>query len=29
MLAQVEQIKARLDAIPTILKKFRQSVLAM
>ncbi|WP_284879251.1 restriction endonuclease subunit S [Acinetobacter variabilis] len=28
MLAQVEQIKARLDAIPTILKKFRQSVLA-
>lgn len=27
MLAQVEQIKARLDAIPTILKKFRQSVL--
>ena len=28
MLAQVEQIKARLDAIPAILKKFRQSVLA-
>ncbi|MHA3891096.1 restriction endonuclease subunit S [Acinetobacter sp. GXMZU3951] len=28
MLAQVEQIKARLDAIPTILKKFRESVLA-
>ncbi|WP_179994202.1 restriction endonuclease subunit S [Acinetobacter sp. YH1901136] len=28
MLAQVEQIKTRLDAIPTILKKFRQSVLA-
>lgn len=28
MLAQVEQIKARLDTIPTILKKFRQSVLA-
>lgn len=28
MLAQVEQIKARLDSIPTILKKFRQSVLA-
>lgn len=28
MLAQVEQIKARLDMIPTILKKFRQSVLA-
>lgn len=28
MLAQVEQIKARLDAIPVILKKFRQSVLA-
>ena len=28
MLAQVEQIKARLDAIPLILKKFRQSVLA-
>lgn len=27
MLAQVEQIKARLDAIPAILKKFRQSVL--
>jgi len=28
MLAQVEQIKTRLDAIPAILKKFRQSVLA-
>lgn len=28
MLSQVEQIKARLDAIPAILKKFRQSVLA-
>ena len=28
MLAQVEQIKARLDAIPALLKKFRQSVLA-
>ena len=28
MLTQVEQIKARLDAIPAILKKFRQSVLA-
>ena len=28
MLAQVEQIKARLDAIPAVLKKFRQSVLA-
>ena len=28
MLAQVEQIKGRLDAIPAILKKFRQSVLA-
>ena len=28
MLAQVEQIKAHLDAIPAILKKFRQSVLA-
>lgn len=28
MFAQVEQIKARLDAIPAILKKFRQSVLA-
>lgn len=28
MLAQVEQIKARLDAIPAILKKFRQSILA-
>ena len=28
MLAQAEQIKARLDAIPAILKKFRQSVLA-
>lgn len=28
MLPQVEQIKARLDAIPAILKKFRQSVLA-
>lgn len=28
MLAQVEQIKARLNAIPAILKKFRQSVLA-
>lgn len=28
MLVQVEQIKARLDAIPAILKKFRQSVLA-
>ncbi|RZG87994.1 hypothetical protein EXE10_03805 [Acinetobacter sp. WCHAc060033] len=28
MLAQVEQIKARLDVIPAILKKFRQSVLA-
>lgn len=28
MLAQVEQIKARLDAIPAILKKFRQSLLA-
>ena len=28
MLAQVEQIKACLDAIPAILKKFRQSVLA-
>jgi len=28
MLAQVEQIKVRLDAIPAILKKFRQSVLA-
>lgn len=28
MLAQVEQIKARLDAIPAILKKIRQSVLA-
>lgn len=28
ILAQVEQIKARLDAIPAILKKFRQSVLA-
>lgn len=28
MLAQVEQIKARLEAIPAILKKFRQSVLA-
>lgn len=28
MLAQVEQIKARLDVIPIILKKFRQSVLA-
>jgi type I restriction enzyme S subunit len=28
MLAQVEKIKARLDAIPAILKKFRQSVLA-
>ncbi|RZG93034.1 restriction endonuclease subunit S [Acinetobacter pittii] len=28
MLAQVEQIKARLDASPAILKKFRQSVLA-
>lgn len=28
MLAQVEQIQARLDAIPAILKKFRQSVLA-
>jgi len=28
MLAQVEQIKARLDAIPAIIKKFRQSVLA-
>lgn len=28
MLAQVEQIKARLDAILPILKKFRQSVLA-
>ncbi len=27
MLAQVEQIKVRLDAIPAILKKFRQSVL--
>lgn len=27
MLEQVEQIKARLDAIPAILKKFRQSVL--
>lgn len=27
MLAQVEQIKARLDAIPAILKKFRQSLL--
>lgn len=28
MLTQVEQIKARLDAIPALLKKFRQSVLA-
>lgn len=28
MFAQVEQIKARLDAFPAILKKFRQSVLA-
>jgi type I restriction enzyme S subunit len=28
ILAQVEQIKVRLDAIPAILKKFRQSVLA-
>ena len=28
MLTQVEQIKARLDVIPAILKKFRQSVLA-
>jgi len=28
MLAQVEQIKSRLDAIPAILKKFCQSVLA-
>ena len=27
MLAPVEQIKARLDAIPAILKHFRQSVL--
>lgn len=27
MFAQVEQIKARLDAIPAILKKFRQSLL--
>jgi type I restriction enzyme S subunit len=28
LLAQVETIKARVDAIPTILKRFRQSVLA-
>ncbi|WP_181163554.1 restriction endonuclease subunit S [Enterovibrio norvegicus] len=28
LLAQVESTKARLDAIPTILKSFRQSVLA-
>ncbi|PCI54520.1 MAG: restriction endonuclease subunit S [Gammaproteobacteria bacterium] len=28
LLAQVESTKARLDAIPTILKRFRQSVLA-
>ena len=28
LLAQVENTKARLDAIPTILKRFRQSVLA-
>lgn len=28
LLAQVDSIKARLDAIPTILKRFRQSVLA-
>ncbi|WP_019029649.1 restriction endonuclease subunit S [Colwellia piezophila] len=28
LLAQVESTKARLDAIPTILKNFRQSVLA-
>ena len=28
LLAQVDTIKARVDAIPTILKRFRQSVLA-
>ena len=28
LLAQVDTIKTRLDAIPTILKRFRQSVLA-
>ncbi|WP_027859663.1 restriction endonuclease subunit S [Marinobacterium jannaschii] len=28
LLAQVDSIKARLDAIPVILKRFRQSVLA-
>lgn len=28
LLAQVDTLKARLDAIPTILKRFRQSVLA-
>ena len=28
LLAQVDSIKTRLDAIPTILKRFRQSVLA-
>ncbi|WP_321405627.1 restriction endonuclease subunit S [Tolumonas auensis] len=28
VLAQVDTIKARLDSIPTILKRFRQSVLA-
>lgn len=28
LLAQVDSIKARLDAIPAILKRFRQSVLA-
>ncbi|CAA0093992.1 restriction endonuclease subunit S [Zhongshania aliphaticivorans] len=28
LLAQVNTVKARLDAIPTILKRFRQSVLA-
>ncbi len=28
LLAQVETLKTRLDAIPTILKRFRQSVLA-
>jgi type I restriction enzyme S subunit len=28
LLAQVDRLKARLDAIPSILKRFRQSVLA-